>query len=99
MRDNWAHRTRTEASLSHDDSVSLAERATRLTNHPFRAETFRKQVSRARRLFARMLVKEVARTLEAPEPAEVEEELAALGLIHFVKDFLPLRRRAKPERL
>lgn len=94
--DNWAY-TVLELRLRYpnDDSTMLAARATHLTKHPFRAETFRKQVSRARRLFARFLVKEVARTLTAPEPSHVEEELAALGFIHFVGDFLPLRRRVK----
>lgn len=93
-RDNWAY-TVLELRIRNPkaDSASLARRAAALTNHPFGADAFRKQVSRARRLFARMLVKEVAQTLTAPEPADVEAELAQLGLIQYVGDFLPLRRR------
>jgi hypothetical protein len=93
-RDNWAY-TVLELRLQHpdDDSAALAEKATHITKRPFRAESYRKQVSRARRLFAQMLVKEVAQTLTAPEPHDVENELADLGLMVFVRDYLPLRRR------
>ncbi len=35
------------------------------------------------------LVDEVAQCLDNPEPDAVEEELAELGLIRYVKDFMP----------
>jgi RNA polymerase sigma factor (sigma-70 family) len=90
------HQRRTPGNLAHtvlrlavdhpgDDSPALAARAGR----PLRADAFRKQLSRARRLFARFLVSEVAQTLEAPTPEQVEEELCDLGLLHHVRPFLP----------
>ena len=52
-------------------------------------EAFRKQVSRARRLFAELLVAETARTLDNPTPLAVEEELIDIGVMKYVKAFLP----------
>ena len=74
-------------------SEALAEKLAIRIKKPVRAEAFRQQVSRARRRFAQYLVEEVAQTLSDPEPADVEGELADLGLIDYVRDFLPLRRR------
>jgi hypothetical protein len=56
-----------------------------------KAEAFRKQVSRARRMFAQFLVKEIAETLDKPAAPDVEDELVDLGLMGYVRDFLPLR--------
>jgi hypothetical protein len=94
VRGSWAY-TVLDLRVRHpnDDSAALAAKAVAITNHPFRAEAFRKQMSRARRLFAHMLVNEVALTLSNPNPLDVENELAELGLIRFVRDYLPLRRR------
>jgi sigma-70-like protein len=72
-----------------DDSPTLAVRASTQTGHPLNAEAFRKQLSRARRLMAEFLLKEVAQTLENPGPAQVEEELIEIGLMSYVRDFLP----------
>ena len=44
---------------------------------------------RARLRFAEALVDEVACGLADPTPARVAEELASLGLLEYVKDFLP----------
>jgi hypothetical protein len=77
-----------------EDSRQLAVRAGALEG-ALSVEAFRKQVSRARRVFAELLVHEVAQTLERPEPAEVEEELVDLGLMTYVRDYLPIRRRLK----
>jgi len=65
------------------DSQTLAHQA------GLRPDAFRKQLSRARRKFAKLLVDEVARTLALPTPPAIEEELIELGLISFVRDFLP----------
>ena len=54
-----------------------------------RPDAFRKQLSRARRHFAQMLVNEIRQTLEHREAEDVLEELRDLGLMEFVRDFLP----------
>lgn len=71
------------------DSRELAGRASVLLKRPIRPDAFRKQLSRARRLFAEILVKEVAMTLDFPDPALAEQELADLGLMAHVRPFLP----------
>jgi hypothetical protein len=72
-----------------DDSVTLAALAGNILGRTIRPDTFRKQLSRARRLFAELLVKEIAQTLDYPVPALVEEELVDLGLMSYVSHFLP----------
>lgn len=72
-----------------EDSRQLAARVGSLS-----AETFRKQLSRARRLFAQLLVHEVSQTLDKPEAADVEEELTDLGLLLYVRAYLPIRRKS-----
>jgi hypothetical protein len=69
--------TALRVALDHPDegSPALAARASTLAGRPVRAAAFRKQLSRARRLFAELLVEEVARTLAEPTPARIEEEL------------------------
>jgi hypothetical protein len=78
-------------SLDHpdEDSTALAARAGTLAGRPLRADAFRKQLSRARRLFAELLVAEVRQTLEQPTPERLAEEMAELGLLPFVGAFLP----------
>jgi RNA polymerase sigma-70 factor (ECF subfamily) len=72
-----------------EDSKSLAIRASALAGRPIRPDAFRKQVSRARRVFAELLLAEVASTLESPTPEQIEEELIDVGLMEFVREFLP----------
>jgi hypothetical protein len=72
-----------------DDSEALAARVSQSLGCPFRADAFRKQLSRARRLFARFLVIEVTRTLDYATPERIEEELSELGLMQYVRRFLP----------
>jgi len=72
-----------------EDSRALAERVSRMMGKPLKPEAFRKQVSRARRLFAELIVAEVQHTLEEPTPDLVEEELIEIGLMEYVRDFLP----------
>jgi hypothetical protein len=81
------------ATFPGEDSTRLAARASLLGPGPMRADAFRKQVSRARRVFAELLVDEVAQTLHKPCPADVEDELVDLGLMTYVRDYLPIRRR------
>jgi RNA polymerase sigma-70 factor (ECF subfamily) len=72
-----------------EDAAALAVRASAVAGRPIRAEAFRKQLSRARRRFAELLQEEVRRTLQQPTPESVREELAELGLLADVQDFLP----------
>ena len=63
-----------------ETSEQLARRASDRTGRPLRAEAFRKQLSRARPLFRRLLTEEVAGTLSDPTPENLALELAELGL-------------------
>jgi RNA polymerase sigma-70 factor (ECF subfamily) len=80
------------ASHPADSCLSLAERVERRTGRRLSAAAFRQQVSRARRLLAKLLVKEVQNTLDHPTPEQVAEELIALGLWERVRPYL----RAEP---
>ena len=71
------------------DSEELAKSASSLVNRKITAEAFRKQRSRARRLFAKLLIAEVAATIDPPTPEEIDEELCLLGLKVFVQDVWP----------
>ncbi|MFO0970551.1 MAG: sigma factor [Gemmataceae bacterium] len=81
------------ATYPGEDSASLAARAAAMEGSTMAADAFRKQVSRARRVFAELLVHEVAETIDKPSPSDVEEELTDLGLMRYVRDYLPIRRR------
>jgi DNA-directed RNA polymerase specialized sigma24 family protein len=72
-----------------EDSKALAARAASLTGQAMSADTFRQRLSRARRVFARLLVQEVAETLQRPTPGAVEDELIDLGLMPYVAQYLP----------
>lgn len=80
---------RLAADFPNEASATLAERAAALVGHPLRVDAFRKQLSRARRRFARCVIDAVRQTLERPTAAEVIEELSELGLMEYVRDFLP----------
>jgi RNA polymerase sigma-70 factor (ECF subfamily) len=80
---------RVSAKHTADDTKTLAARTSRIIGRPIRADAFRKQVSRARRMLAQSLVEEVTQTLDYPTPDQVEEELVALALWKYVRDFLP----------
>lgn len=69
--------------------AELAEKLSQKVGRTIKPEAFRKQLSRARRLLAELLVLEVAETLSTVNPEEVEEELIATGLMEFVRPFLP----------
>jgi len=72
-----------------DSSASLAARASTSSGRVVSVDAFRKQLSRARRHFAQMLVNEVQQTLEHDYAEDVVDELRDLGLMEFVRDFLP----------
>lgn len=72
-----------------EDSETLAARAGTVLGRTITAETFRKQLSRARRLFAEYLLQEVTQSLDTTTPELVEDELLDLGLMEHVRNLLP----------
>jgi RNA polymerase sigma-70 factor (ECF subfamily) len=72
-----------------EDSPTLAARVSAQIGRPLRPEAFRKQLSRARHRFAQLLIDVVRQTLEGSRPGDVAEELADLGLMEYVRDYLP----------
>jgi RNA polymerase sigma factor (sigma-70 family) len=70
-------------------SDELAEKLGAKTKTTVRADACRQMLRRARLRFAEALVTEVGVGLADPSPARVAEELAALGLLGYVQDFLP----------
>ncbi|MFO0850505.1 MAG: hypothetical protein U0871_18395 [Gemmataceae bacterium] len=64
-------------------SAQLAEEFTAEFGRPFTAEGVRQLVHRARQRFAEHLRAVIAEGLPTGDPAEVEEELAALGLLVY----------------
>ncbi|MBC7855510.1 MAG: sigma-70 family RNA polymerase sigma factor [Pirellulaceae bacterium] len=72
-----------------DDSPQLAEKLSAATGKPWRADAGRQQLRRARLRFAQLLLEELARSLKDAGPDEIEEELIDLGLIEYVRPFLP----------
>ncbi|MBI2808910.1 MAG: sigma-70 family RNA polymerase sigma factor [Planctomycetes bacterium] len=72
-----------------EDSEQLAATASARIGKPMRPDAFRKQLSRARRLFAKLLIQEIVQTLESPTPERIEDELAEVGLLSSLRPFLP----------
>lgn len=70
-------------------STALAERLAEETGTPYTAPNVRQQLHRAKFKFAQLLVEEIAHSLDWPFPEEVEQELIDLGLIKYVREFLP----------
>lgn len=75
---------RLTADYPNDDSATLTERVAQQTGRPLTVEAFRKQLSRARRMFAALLREEVAATLIDRSDDAIREELADLGLLGYV---------------
>ena len=71
------------------DSVTLAQQVSEQTGRPVSAELFRQQLSRARKAFARLIVEEVAETLEDANRESLVEELSEVGLMPYVQAYLP----------
>lgn len=86
-------------SVNHpdEDSSQLAERVSTQIGRPLRADAFRKQLSRARRMFAELLLREVAETVDNATPELVEDELRETGLLPFIQPFLPPDWRERGE--
>lgn len=72
-----------------DDSPQLAERLAAATGKPFNSASTRQQLHRARLRFAQMLLEEVSRLITDPTPERVRDELSAIGLLDYVREFLP----------
>jgi len=81
-----------------DDSKALAARTSALIGRPLRAEAFRKQVSRARRLLAKLIVREVAQSLREPTTKQIKEELIALFLWEHLRDHLAAEQRIRRQK-
>jgi RNA polymerase sigma-70 factor (ECF subfamily) len=80
-----------------DDSEQLAARLSEATGKKFKAAAMRQQLRRARLRFAQFLVEEVAHSMDNPTPERVEEELTEIGLMEYVRDFLPPDWRTRGE--
>lgn len=70
-------------------SDELAEKLGATLGKAIRADSCRQMLRRARLKFAEALVEEIRMGLADPSPGRVAEELAHLGLLEYVKDFLP----------
>ena len=70
-------------------SEELAAKLGAKLGKAIRADSCRQMLRRARLRFAEALVDEVRMGLADPSPGRVAEELAHLGLLEYVKDFLP----------
>ncbi len=72
-----------------DDSPQLAEKLSDATKKPWRADAARQQLRRARLRFAQLLLEELSRSMKNATPDEIEEDLIDLGLMEYVRPFLP----------
>ena len=87
---NLAHTT-LRIRLEHPDADSafLAAETSRQCGRTIRPDAYRQHLRRARILLAKLLVDEVAQTLDCPTPEQVDEELIAVGLMPYVGPYLP----------
>jgi DNA-directed RNA polymerase specialized sigma24 family protein len=78
-------------SVDHSEETSeqLAVRATLQSQRTVSATVFRKQLSRARLQFAQLIIAEVTQTLGTDARLDLAEELAELGLLVYVREYLP----------
>jgi hypothetical protein len=77
------------------ESPAQATLAAERLGRPVTAEAFRQQVSRGKRKMAELILTEVAETVANATAADVEAELVELGLMAFVRDYLPADWRRK----
>jgi len=98
-RELLAHERRSPGNLFHtvlrasvenpdEDSPTLAARVSSATGHALKPEALRKQLSRARKMFAQTLAEEVASTLDEPTAESLRDELSELGLFEYVAPHL-----------
>lgn len=71
------------------DSPAQARLVSEKIGRSVTAEAFRQQVRRGKKLMAERILTEVAGTIAGATAADVEAELTELGLMHFVRDYLP----------
>ena len=71
------------------NSDELAEKMSVRTGTAVRPDNGRQILKRARNRFASHLLDEVRGGLDSETDDRLQEELAALGLLEFVRDFLP----------
>lgn len=71
------------------NSEELATKFGAKIGRPVKGDACRQTLRRARLRFAEFLVQEVGMGLADPDPSRVAEELAAIGLLEYVRDFLP----------
>jgi RNA polymerase sigma factor (sigma-70 family) len=92
-RDNPGTRAHTVLRLRTDfptdTSEQLAERLSSYIGSPIRPDACRQILRRARVRFASLLIAEIQIGLSNPSPDRVKDELAVLGLLEYVRDFLP----------
>lgn len=79
---------RARAAEPDADMESLAKRILDETGRDLRADALRQQLRRARLRFAQLLVEEIAAALSDPSPQRVEDELIAVGLHAYIKDYV-----------
>jgi DNA-directed RNA polymerase specialized sigma24 family protein len=82
-------------SHPNDTSQQLAATLAETLKTPIRPDAYRQLLRRARFRFAQLLIEEVGAGLDEQAPERVEEELAALGLLEHVRDFLPADWKAR----
>jgi DNA-directed RNA polymerase specialized sigma24 family protein len=84
-----------KASVEHseEDSTALAARVSEFSGQTLSAESFRKQLSRARVRFGELLVEEVSRTITNVTSDLLAEELRDLDLLKYVRSLLPESRQ------
>ena len=80
---------RLRAQFPEATSEELTQRLAEKTGQTITPEALRQQLRRARVKFAELLIEEIADGLDGASPDDVEEELAALGLMEYVRDLLP----------
>lgn len=73
-----------------ESSEQLAARLAEKLGKPVRADALRQALHRARLQFADLLIAEVAKGLDGPTPEKIDEELASLGLLEYVRELLPV---------
>jgi RNA polymerase sigma-70 factor (ECF subfamily) len=77
--------------LRHDNPEAsieeLAERLSRATGQPIRAEAFRKSLQRARMKFFELLQQELRETIHPATPEDIEEEINDLGLGYLYRRY------------
>lgn len=99
-RELEAHERRSPGNMFHtalrivtefpkEDSPRHAARAAEKLSRPVTPEAFRKQVSRGKRMMAELILREVAATMDAATADDVEAELSELGLMRYVREYLP----------